>query len=221
MASSRHCTASLEAKSTVNSALREVYTMVTGGHQRWTFPLHRLPTSMSSSSSCVWHAQPKVVGQLVLFDCARQVDCICRNRADKPKVAISHPINVFKAAVRRAPSLRELNSVGKFNRGKEPKAQNMIKPRQLLPMTQDTFSSEMQWLQGWHKGDACEKSHAAVWSPVSEGKLSVHPHPAGRLWRGETGAVWSHYNMSQSLLPCDIISPACASPFNQPGSCFR
>lgn len=36
---------------------------------------------------------------------------------------ISHPINVFKAAVRRAPSLRELNSVGKFNRGNEPKAQ--------------------------------------------------------------------------------------------------
>lgn len=134
---------------------------------------------------------------------------------------ISHPINVFKAAVRRALSQREFNSVGKFNRGNEPKAQNMIKPRQLLPMTQDTFSSEMQWVPVWHKGDACEKSHAAVWSPVSEGKLSVHPHPAGRLWRGETRAVWSHYNMSQSLLPCEIISPACASPFNQPGSCFR
>lgn len=92
-------------------------------------------------SSFVWLVHSlKLLGNLFyLIVFARLIAFV-----EKQGGPISHPINVFKAAVRRAPSLRELNSVGKFNWGNEPKAQNMIKPRQLLPMTQDTFSSEMQ-----------------------------------------------------------------------------
>lgn len=180
---------------------------------------------LCSSSSCVWYTQPKVVGQLFLFDliwlCSPGWLHSSKHRADQSPTP-SMCLRQRSGGLCLRENLTALeNLIGETSRKHRTWSNrgNFYRwHRILFPVKCSECQCDIKVMHVKNHMQRCGHQFRKG-SSLFTHTLQVDCEERGQ--EGETRAVWSHYNMSQSLLPCEIISPACASPFNQSGSCFR